>query len=916
MDKAHSGFKYLVRLSIATASIFLWSCAIAPLQIDKITVELMEHPSGISIENPRFGWQLSSEQNGTSQSAYQIIVSSSEGEVWNTGKITSNQSQLISYEGKPLKSGVRFEFTVTVWDENDRQSSTLTSYFETVPDPKELNAKWIGAIRREDAFLPKGRGWHSPSLKTNREMYDSIPALAKRSILLRKDLKIEKQIKKATAYVSGLGHYEFSLNGQKVGKSLFAPLWTDYDKSVFYNTFDLSSILKEGENAIGVIMGNGMYNAVGDRYRKFWVSFGPPTLFFQLELEYEDGTTETLISDESWKYSPSPIVFNDIFGGEDYDARLEQIGWNTSDFDDSDWTNVVIQEAPKGELKPQLAPDIQIQEKFKIKDWYQLDSATYVFNMGQNLSGFPSIKVKGKSGQKAKMIVGERIKDDSTVNQRNTGGPHTYEYTLSGNGEETWQPRFSYYGYQYIQVEGIHFGGSENNLDLPELLDLKSNFIYSNAKPLASFECSNEIFTRTHTLINNAIKSNMQAVFTDCPHREKLGWLEEIQLVGPGLLYNYDLTQAFPKQMMDMRDAQRANGLVPNIAPEYVDFSLESWGADFTDSPEWGAAAVLVPWQYYEFYGDTSLIADYYDVMRRFVDYLTSRAENGIVSHGLGDWYDYGAHGAGYGKNSPIAVSATSHYYLCTQKLAEAAALLGNDVDQMKYDLLATQIKEAFNREFFNPETKQYGSGSQFCNAVAVYMNLVAPENKQAVLYNLVADIEAHGNRLTTGDVGNRYLFQALAENDLNEVMYKMLNHYDAPGYGYQLQYGLTTLTEQWDPAKGNSWNHFMMGQIEEWFFKSILGIVADLEQPGFKHFYIQPSLFGDMTYAKGSFESLYGEIVVDWKRSETDFQIDVTVPVNSTATLILPKQVASKETKIELESGKHSFHYTLNERK
>jgi alpha-L-rhamnosidase len=916
MDKAHSGFKYLVRLSIATASIFLWSCAIAPLQIDKITVELMEHPSGISIENPRFGWQLSSEQNGTSQSAYQIIVSSSEGEVWNTGKITSNQSQLISYEGKPLKSGVRFEFTVTVWDENDRQSSTLTSYFETVPDPKELNAKWIGAIRREDAFLPKGRGWHSPSLKTNREMYDSIPALAKRSILLRKDLKIEKQIKKATAYVSGLGHYEFSLNGQKVGKSLFAPLWTDYDKSVFYNTFDLSSILKEGENTIGVILGNGMYNAVGDRYRKFWVSFGPPTLFFQLELEYEDGTTETLISDESWKYSPSPIVFNDIFGGEDYDARLEQIGWNTSDFDDSDWTNVVIQEAPKGELKPQLAPDIQIQEKFKIKDWYQLDSATYVFNMGQNLSGFPSIKVKGKSGQKAKMIVGERIKDDSTVNQRNTGGPHTYEYTLSGNGEETWQPRFSYYGYQYIQVEGIHFGGSENNLDLPELLDLKSNFIYSNAKPLASFECSNEIFTRTHTLINNAIKSNMQAVFTDCPHREKLGWLEEIQLVGPGLLYNYDLTQAFPKQMMDMRDAQRANGLVPNIAPEYVDFSLESWGADFTDSPEWGAAAVLVPWQYYEFYGDTSLIADYYDVMRRFVDYLTSRAENGIVSHGLGDWYDYGAHGAGYGKNSPIAVSATSHYYLCTQKLAEAAALLGNDVDQMKYDLLATQIKEAFNREFFNPETKQYGSGSQFCNAVAVYMNLVAPENKQAVLYNLVADIEAHGNRLTTGDVGNRYLFQALAENDLNEVMYKMLNHYDAPGYGYQLQYGLTTLTEQWDPAKGNSWNHFMMGQIEEWFFKSILGIVADLEQPGFKHFYIQPSLFGDMTYAKGSFESLYGEIVVDWKRSETDFQIDVTVPVNSTATLILPKQVASKETKIELESGKHSFHYTLNERK
>ncbi len=893
---------YVLVLSIA--------CSNSNIQIEKLTIDLAEKPIGISTAVPRFGWVLKSGVNGTSQKAYQLFVKDENTIVWNSDKVVSKQSQFINYKGEKLKPATRYQIELKVWDQEDEPSSAFTSWFETAPH--NLHAQWIGAIRREDAFLPKGRGWHSPSVKKNRAMLDSIPDLAKQSIMIRKEINLSKDLKKATVYISGLGHYELSLNGSKVGKSLFAPLWTDYDKFFFYNTYDLTQELNTGQNAFGVILGNGMYNSIGERYHKFWVSFGPPTLFFQLHLQYADGSEEIILSDNSWKYHESPIIFNDIFGGEDYDARLEQANWDKAGFDDGTWNAVVIQDAPKGQLKPQLSPAVEIQEQFEIQDYYQLDASTYVFNMGQNLSGFPSLKVKGKAGQTVKLIVGERIKDDSTINQRNTGGPHYYEYTLKGEGEEEWQPRFSYYGYQYVQVEGVHYGEADNPEDFPELLDLKSKFIYNNAKPLATFECSNEIFTKTHTLINNAIKSNMQAVFTDCPHREKLGWLEEIQLVGPGLLFNYDLTQVFAKQMMDMQDAQRPNGLVPNIAPEYVDFSLESWGADFTDSPEWGAAAVLVPWQYYEFYGDPSLIEKYYVVMRRYVDYLTSRAEKDIVSHGLGDWYDYGDHAAGYSKNSPIPLSSTSHYFLCAQKLAEAAKLIGNTSDQGKYSQLAGQIKASFNREFYNPETKQYGSGSQFCNAVAIYMDLVEPENKEAVLQNLVSDIQAHGNRLTTGDVGNRYLFQALAENGLNELMYTMLNHYDAPGYGYQLKYGLTTLTEQWDPAKGNSWNHFMMGQIEEWFFKSVLGIKPDAGTPGFKHFFIQPEMIGDMTFAKGSFESNYGEIVVDWRKHDSTFEIEITIPVNTTATFIQPEEVINREN-LELGSGRHVFNLSIS---
>lgn len=877
---------------------------ILAIDISNLTVEYQNTPLAIDVSNPRFGWLLTSTQNNDSQTAYQIIVTDGKAKVWDSGKVKSSESQLVTYKGKALANGSRYTWTVKVWDKDGKMKESNSSFFETAPSFTSSNVQWIGAITRADANLPIGRrDLHGPSFKNPeyKEMYDKVDTLALRSINLRKTFNTNKKVDRAIIYVSGLGHYNLYLNGKRVSKDIFTPAWSDYDKTVYYNTFQVDSLLLNGENAIGVTLGNGFYNAMGNRYRKLWISFGPPTLLLKMHIHYADGTEEIVSSDKTWKYALSPVVFNDIFGGEDYDARLEQKGWNKPAFDEKGWKPVVLQEAPKGILRAQQVTNVRTMKEYSAVKMSKIDSS-YVLDMGQNLSGFPAIRVKGKAGQKIKLIVGEQLnKETGLVSQKQSGGPHTYHYTLKGNGEETWHPEFSYYGFQYIQVEGANILSYDG--DKPTILDIKSHFIYNAVEENGYFESSNEIFNKAHHLIKNAVRSNMQAVFTDCPHREKLGWIEETHLNGPGLLYNWDLTRLFDKVMQDMKDGQQTSGLVPNIVPEYVVFDkgLEV----FRDSPEWGGASVIVPWMYYRFYGDKSLLTKYYDVMKHYVDYLTSTATDHIVSHGLGDWYDYGEHRAGFSKNSPVEVSATAHYYYVAHLFSEAAKLLGKKTDEKVYDSLAKDIRQAFNNKFYNKETKQYGSESQFCNAVAIFMNLVEPQDKQAVMENLKKDIAAKGNRLTTGDVGNRYLFQALALNRENELMYLMHNHEDAPGYGFQIKFGATTLTEQWDPHKGASWNHFMMGQIDEWFFRSLAGI--EPSTPGFKEFTIQPQPVGDLKWIKAGHKTLYGDIKVEWQKEDGKFTLSVLIPVNTKATVIMPdggKQIVG--------SGEYKFNCNI----
>lgn len=922
------------------------------ITITRLTCEMQE--GLVVVEGaPRLGWVMESPENGTRQSAYEIDIREAftGRQIWNSGKVNSSQSQLVSTEGAKISSDNPFNYIwrVRVWDETDTPSEwSREAKFRSAPS-RLSEGKWIGAITRQNAHLPEGRKFHGSELKKPevKAAWEAVDTLAKKSIYLRRTFLLDdakktkthkshnelqnesgKKIVEATAYVCGLGFYEFSLNGKKVGNSEFAPLWSDYDKSVYYNTYDVTEQLRYGENAVGILLGNGFYNVQGGRYRKLQISFGPPTLLFELVINYEDGTRTIVRSDNEWKYDLSPVTFNCIYGGEDYDARREQKGWNQAGFDDSHWRSVVMQEAPKGMLRPQMAPPVKIMERYDIQKVTKLnadqvaaaskstkrtvDPSAFVLDMGQNLAGFPEITVRGKRGQKVTLLVAEALTDEGACNQRQTGRQHYYEYTLKGNGDETWHPRFSYYGFRYIQVEGAVLKGQKNPQKLPVLKNIQSCFVYNSAKKVSTFESSNRIFNAAHRLIEKAVRSNMQSVFTDCPHREKLGWLEQVHLNGPGLLYNYDLTAYAPQIMQNMADAQHSNGAMPTTAPEYVVF--EGPGMDaFAESPEWGGSLVIFPFMYYETYGDDSLIRKYYSNMRRYVDYLKTRADNGILSFGLGDWYDYGDFRAGFSRNTPVPLVATAHYYMTVMYLIEAAKMVGNDFDIRYYSSLAEDIRIAFDKRFLNNDTAQYGTGSQCSNALPLFLHMTQDKK---VFMNLLKDIEIHGNRLTTGDIGNRYMIQTLARNGQHELIYKMFNHEEAPGYGFQLKFGATTLTEQWDPRQGSSWNHFMMGQIDEWFFNSLVGIRPyatsefgnqqnNLKQ-GYQKFIIAPEPVGDLKFVKSSYETLYGTIIVDWTRQDGTFTLNVSVPVNTTAVVFLPGE---KELK-EVQSGTYKFVY------
>ena len=742
-------------------------------------------------------------------------------------------------------------------------------------------AQWIGAITRQQAHIPEGRHYQGAVLKESKSLWAKADTLSRRSIILRRSFKPWKTIKKAELRICGLGFYELTINNKKVGDAEFAPLWSDYDKSIFYNLYDVTSYLQLGDNEIRVLLGNGFYNEQGGRYHKLRISFGPPTLKFFLYVIYEDGMRERLLSDESWEWTPSPIVFNSIYGGEDYDARIEP----------TDWKPVVIQEAPKGLLRKQIAKPVKIMEQFPVKKTLRKDSLM-VLDMGQNLAGYPEITVSGKPGQYLKITPAETLTPEGLCNQKQTGRPHYYTYILKGEGKETWHPRFSYYSYRYLQIEG----------DIKVLKDIKSCFIYNSAQRIGEFECSNPLINDTHKLIDRAIRSNWQAVWTDCPAREKLGWLEQDWLNGEALVYNYDAQSMIEQTMQNIVDAQHEDGSMPEIAPEYTQFT-GSWAKPFQESPEWGGAIIALPMLYWQHYGDLSLAREYYEPMKRYINYLASQDSAYILKMGLGDWYDYGPGRAGFSQNTPMPLVATAHYYQWMCYMYVLAKQLGKRDEAYAFNQRAENIRQAFNREFYDAKHKTYGTGSQCSLALPLYLKLVPEKDYQAVLQNLIKDIHAHGDRLTTGDVGNRYLFYTLAKNGYRELLYKMLNHYDVPGYGYQIKKGQTTLTEQWNPDHGASMNHFMMAHIENLLIPDLLGIQrnGDLIE-------IAPHPVGDLTWCKGSTMSAQGKVSVSWKIKKDKFIMDIDIPEGGFADVYMPYSDRAES----IQGGHHNFEESI----
>jgi alpha-L-rhamnosidase len=507
----------------------------------------------------------------------------------------------------------------------------------------------------------------------------------------------------------------------------------------------------------------------------------------------------------------------------------------------------------------------------------------WIYDMGQNMAGIPCITVKGANGSTVKITPGELLSDSGLVTQQATGSPYYLSYTLSGKDNETWHPDFTYYGFRYLQVEGAE-PISQANGSLPAIVKMQSLHIRNSAKTAGHFYCSNTLFNKTFDLINWSIKSNMVSIFTDCPTREKLGWLEQDHLMANSIRYNYDVVNLFRQELNVMKSAQLNNGMIPDIAPEYVPFD-----GGFRDSPEWGSTGVLLPWYIYQWYGDKSVLQKSYDMIKRYVDYLSSQAKNHIVNYGLGDWYDIGPKNPGKAQLTPLTLTATAYYYYDTKILADIAIILNQQADAVKYSEQAATIKQAYNANFFNKETKSYSSGSQTSNAISIYMGLVEPQNKQAVVDNLVADVRKNNNAITAGDIGFRYLLKVLADEGHSDVIFDMNSRADVPGYGYQLAHGATSLTESWQAYRFVSNNHLMLGHLMEWFYNDLAGIQYP-DASGSSQFTIKPQPVGDVTFARADYASPYGIIKTDWQVKGKAFALNVTIPANTTANICLPK--------------------------
>jgi len=847
----------------------------AALTVVRLGCEHQENPLGVDVAQPCLDWVLQSVTRGDRQTAYQILAASSlallnqnTGDLWDSGRVVSDATVQIPFAGQPLKSAQQVFWKLRVWDADGKVSAWSPAATWTVGllEPSDWHAHWIA----------------SP---TNAP-----------SVLLRREFTVKSGLLRATAFVCGLGQYELSANGKKTGENLLAPGWTQYKKTCLYDTLDLTAQLHRGPNAVGLILGNGMYRIARDpvRYVKFTQSFGPLRAIAQIQLDYADGTCEIIGTDASWQAGPSPITFNNIFAGEDFDARRVQNGWDQAGFKtSSQWLPAMEIAGPGGALKGLscAAPPIHAIETLKPVASKKLGTNVVVYDLGQNASLMPRLVVSGQAGAFVRIIPAELLKPDGTVDRASCTQdgvrPAWWQYTLRGEGEEFYFPKFFYQGCRYLQVE-LH--PSQDGGPLPKINKLEGVVVHSSSTPVGEFETSSSLFNRIYKLVRWAQRSNMMSLMTDCPHREKLGWLEETHLNGPSLRYNFDMAPLLQKSMSDMADAQLANGFVPNIAPEYF-MAQPGIHQPFRNSPEWGGALVMVAWQQYQFDGDRALLRRYYADMKRYVAFLGSTATNHIVTTGLGDWYDLGPKPPWGSQLTPPALTATAFYQHYNWILARTAELLGQPDEAREFDARAEQIRAAFNQKFFNPATGQYATGSQCANALAVVMNLVEPTNRAAVLDAIVADVRSRGNALTAGDVGYRYLLRALAENGRSDVIFDMNNQSARPGYGYQLKMGATSLTEKWDAGVGSfgSQNHFMLGQINEWFFHDLAGIATDPAAPGFKQIVIRPAIVGDLTWVKGKYDSVRGPILTEWKRDGSKFTLNLTIPPNTTATVYLP---------------------------
>lgn len=721
--------------------------------------------------------------------------------------------------------------------------------------------------------------------------------------IMRSTFTLGESVMTGTVRIVGLGHYELYLNGKRVGSALIKQPWSQYNKTLYWQEFDVSKLLRRGENVWGVMLGNSFWH-VGPandsmRYVKTdampdFSSGYPYLLWLEAQIRTKDGREQVIASGDSWKWIEGPLTFSHIYAGEDYDARLSPVGWNAPGFNDHTWKPVQTVPAPPARIERYSGPSMEAFEVFKpVKVVSPVpDEYTYVFP--QNCSALLQFTVTGAAGKTIRFKPCEYMDSTGHVRFTYTWGTHKdiwHDYTTRGDGNESHQIFFCYVGCQYVGVTGAVPEGYPNPQQLPVVKKLELVHVRT-ANPLAgSFTCSSEIQNGAERMIDWSIRSNMSYVATDCPHREKNGWQEENWHMARAMSYRFNTERWLVKIAHDLRDTQLPDGHVPTNCPNYL-VGIPPHGY-WNEAPEWGISSVLVPWHLYQWYGNKSVLETNFESMRKFVDYLSSTAKDGIINSNLGDWYDYG-HGKGDGPSqwTPNELSATAIWALGAKTLSQAATVLGKTTEATTYEKLFEQIRQDFQRHFYDAATKTLkNNGScQAAHSVALCVRLVPEQDRASVLQAIVDDLEKRNWQQTVGEVLQVFFIRALAEGNRNDVLHRVYARENRGSYGYMVKQGFTSLPESWDaqPGTGNSMNHFMLGHLMEWHYAYVAGIRQQAESVGWKKILIAPNP-GPLEYASASFSAPSGKIKVNWRQANGEFEMTVTIPRGIEAKAMMP---------------------------
>lgn len=856
----------------------------ATIRVTDLKVLSISNPVGIGTPLPDFSWQWQTDKRESFQRAYQILVASSKeelrhdvGDIWNSGKINSDQQLYISFKGKTLQSAKTYYWKIKIWDNHNNVSSWSDPAFFTMGllNSTDWKAKWI--------------------------TYNTSKATAQP--IFRKQFFLNKKIKSAVVYVSGLGYYELYLNGKKVGDHVLDPGQTNYDDYALYVSYDISQSLRKGENAVGVMLGDGWYNQ-----DKVWApngfSYGNPLLICQLNIVYEDGSKQVIQSDQNWLWTNGPVIKSNVYAGEVYDARKEITGWSKTMRSEKAWLPVSLASNHPPKLIAQSLPPIKRMKELTVKTINRVAQGTYVFDFGQNFAGWTRLKVNAPAGTKLTIVTSEEIFPDGKLNVASTGAfatlaTQTDQYICKGAGKEIWEPRFTYHGFRYAEISGL--------VSPPDSNTLTGIVVYSSVTDDGTFSCSDEAFNKLHHLAQWTLISNLYSIPTDCPAREKCGWLGDAHAIAKMSIYNHGMEAFFTKYLYDIRSSSQRveqtysykawNIHEAGLKPEGIPFMIAPGKREFgTASPDWGTAVVQLPWYLYLYYGQKEVLRKFYPDMKKWVLYVNGLARDHLVNYGLGDWCPPDRI---VPLEPPISLSSTAFHYLDLTIMKNAASILGFEEDATQFNKELEKVKMAFQRTFYDPQLKTFGG--QTANAMALDMGLVPAGDEESVS-DQIAELskDSLGGFLNTGIFGLSRIFNALSQNGNEKGAFDILTKKGYNSFEYMWsQYHATTLWEilpvdsfylnEGDKGDERSHNHPMQAGYDQWFYNNVLGIRPEADAPGFKNIHLEPEMIGQLNWAKGSYHSVYGRIGSAWKRKEDSLVWEVKIPANTSATLYMP---------------------------